>query len=94
MKWPWEGWSRKTTVYLRSMGKYHPAMRGEAVVKYDAWGSPYVENHNLSYPLRLAMMLHEDGTTDSTIYGTEWKHKSGPPVVWPKSIPKRPFGRG
>jgi len=58
----------------RTMGKLW-----ECTVQYDAWGHPYGTAHD-----RSVLKLNKDGTTaDTAIYGTEWKHSSGPSVIFP-----------
>ena len=70
-----------TIVFLRSMKT--PAKHWEATVHYDDWGSPYVKGtgSGASYGEKA---LHKNGkTSDTWLYGTEWRHKSGPPVQFP-----------
>lgn len=78
----------KTYVYLRE-NKGTRCRHWESKVYYDVWNSPYVKNHGGFSEIA----LRPDNTTSDTFYwGTEWKHKSGPPVIFGKR-PERPFDR-
>lgn len=78
----------QTIVFMRSMET--PALHWEAPVLYDAWGTPYVA-HQMGVP-GMDKELKRDGTTSDTwLYGTEWKRKSGPEIKWPEPKPRRPF---
>ena len=79
----------ETVIYLRSMKV--PAQHWTATVKYDAWGHPYTNSPNGHGASFGCIGLKRDGKTNETwLYGTEWRHKSGPPVVF-KPAPSMPF---
>jgi hypothetical protein len=51
----------------------------QAMVSYDRWGQPYAKAHDGK-----TIKLYEDGRTgDFRLYGTEWRHASGPQIVFP-----------
>lgn len=80
-----------TRVYLRSTRC--PAQMWENRVRYDAWGTPYTERRDLGSSSASwgVIVLRPNGKTDQThLYGTEWRHKSGPPVDF-RDPPKSPF---
>lgn len=81
-----------TVVYLRS--RRPPVTHWEAVVHYDAWGTPYTKppTFNFNEQNFTHKVLLPNGKTDDTLYEVEWKHKSGPEITWPTSIPE-PWGR-
>ena len=74
----------KTVVYLRSMRT--PARHWEDDVLYDDWGSPYIKHGRYGE----TALLQDGKTSDTYLNGTEWRHKSGPPVTFPDK-PTRPF---
>lgn len=77
-----------TIVYLRSTST--PVQHWESKVLYDAWGTPYIKSEG-SRAQWGSTRLYSDGRTDS-VYGTQWKHKSGPPVTFGNK-PANPFDR-
>jgi hypothetical protein len=81
-----------TYVYLRSTET--PAMHWEAKVLYDVWGCPYIaDDYFKDVPACFEQALFKDGTTsDTPVYGTEWRHKSGPPVRF-ATKPAKPFAK-
>jgi hypothetical protein len=85
--------SNSTYVSMRSTRT--PAQRWEARVHYDSWGVPYIPYSTF----RSGAACHEqtllrDGTTsDNYLYGTEWKHLSGPPVDFSRKAPRRAFAQ-
>lgn len=77
----------ETVVFLRQ-NKGVNCQRWESSVRYDSWGSPYVRDH---YGWHIPISIFPGGkTSDNWLYGTEWKHKSGPEVTFGKR-PTRPF---
>jgi hypothetical protein len=79
----------RTIVYLRSHRS--PVAHGEAIVKYDAWGTPFIPRRSFEpFPLSFGCVLHPNGRTSDTLYQIEWRHKSGPPVSFGKK-PISPF---
>jgi hypothetical protein len=80
--------SEETRVHLRSMRS--PAYHWDAAVQYDAWGVPFI-HHRANKAGASDITLHKDGkTSDGWLYGTEWRHMSGPPVEFGKP-PLTPF---
>ena len=64
----------KTWVYVRTTKC--PAVSKKKMVKYDVLGQPYVDGAHKDYA---TAQLFPDGETEETrMYGTVWKHKSGP----------------
>lgn len=77
---------RKTTiVYLRSTKS--PAQHWEAKVEYDAWGKPYTDINGHAASFGADVLFPNGRTSDSWLYGTQWKHKSGPPVDFSGGVP-------
>ena len=70
----------RTRVDLRNMKT--PASRWSSTVRYDIWGTPYARGFFVTGPYWCwPITLHADGRTSATWDdGTEWRHKSGPPV--------------
>lgn len=78
----------RTVIFLRSMKV--PAKHWEAVVLYDAWGSPYVKCNGHGAAWGEKALFADGRTSDTWLYGTEWRHKSGPQVKFPEK-PSKPF---
>lgn len=75
-----------TVVFLRQTKRAN-CRHWEARVRYDDWGSPYVKCPEGI----IEIALRPDGLTSDTIaWGTQWKHKSGPPVTFVR-VPARAF---
>jgi len=70
-----------TVVHLRSIG-VTPAKFMESRVHYDAWGEPYVYG-DAFHGDWMTNTLRPKGNTGSK--WLQWKHKSGPDVVFPDS---------
>lgn len=77
-----------TVIYLRSTKT--PAQHWTGRVKYDVWGVPFVEGKGTGPSWGTLRILEDGRTSDTWIYGTEWRHKSGPPVTFGKP-PRNPF---
>jgi hypothetical protein len=81
--------NQPTVVYLRSHRS--PVAHGTAMVRYDAWGTPYTPYRTFGrFPISMERVLRPNGKTDDTLYGIEWRHKSGPPVTFGEK-PRAPF---
>lgn len=81
--------SNTTVVYMRTT-RHTPVGYWEAVVHYDAWGVPYTNvkiGPSGSWGVKV---LKPEGKTDDHIYGSEWKHKSGPEIDFTLQEKKKP----
>lgn len=73
--------SQSTFVHVSSTKP--PTARYVLKVQYDAWGNPYIDGGSKPRIASTAV-LRSGGSTDDWVYGTKWKHKSGPPVRFGK----------
>lgn len=70
-----------TIVYVRQT-KATVCHRWESPVHYDIWGTPYISSWEKDIGWRFPINLRPNGVTSDWVYGTEWKHKSGPEVTF------------
>jgi hypothetical protein len=89
----WKALRQGRGTYVSMRSTRTPAQHWEARVYYDAWGAPYVPYSTFRTGAAChEQALHSDGTTSDThLYGTQWKHLSGPPVDFSRKAPKRAF---
>lgn len=77
-----------TVVQLRRLDA--PVTYAESEVYYDAWGTPYVKANLYGYGgAPYDLILRPGGKVSDGAWNTQWRHKSGEPVAFPKQVSER-----